>query len=109
MKTRKLFPVALAVAACGSVSGSDAGDSGYDAGPIIVPDAGPCPHPNSGDAGTVRCMCEANMDYPGGPITYDECCDYDVGNPCPICCLNPREADGGRKYDPSTQMPVCYC
>jgi hypothetical protein len=97
VKLKKLFPAALAFVACSSSSGSDGGD------------AGSCPHPDTGDAGTVRCVCEANMDMPGGPITYTECCDQDIGNPCGICCYNPRDADGGRQYYPDSGIPVCYC
>ncbi|MFT3835861.1 MAG: hypothetical protein QM723_02555 [Myxococcaceae bacterium] len=94
MKTRKLLPAALAFAACTSTSGTDSGS---------------CPHPDSGDAGTVRCTCEAYMDAPAMPIKYMECCDSDIGNPCGICCYNPRDADGGRMYEPDSGTPVCYC
>ena len=96
MKARKLLPAALAFAACTSTSGTDAGD------------AGNCPHDPTGDAGTVRCACEMQYQDDGG-FHWWECCDDDIGNPCPICCGNPRDTDGGRMYYPDSGTPVCYC
>ena len=65
-----------------------------------------CPHAATGfnDSG-FRCICEENQ---VGSPRFFECCDPDIGNPCPVCCYNPREADGGRSYR-SDQTPVCYC
>lgn len=135
---RRLLPTALAVVACGSPSpqdggtdsgtdsgvdsgvdaghdaGTDAGfdagtDAGFDAGTDAGFDGGVCPHPDTGDAGTVRCTCEVAY-FPDGGMGWSECCDSDIGNPCPICCLNPRGADGGRVYYPGDSgTPVCYC
>jgi hypothetical protein len=116
-------------------AGYDAGvDAGYDAGvPDGGPDAGmndggdlgPCPFSSPGNPipgssvtldGGVRCACESFFYPDAGP---GECCDTDVGNPCPICCFNPMDTDGGREYylddggvafgytDAGT--PVCYC
>jgi hypothetical protein len=117
---RRLLPTALAVVACGTPSQKDAGydagtdggndggiDAGYDAGIDAGTDGG-CPHPDTGDAGTVRCTCELNV-LPDGDAGWLECCDPDIGNPCPICCANPRDADGGRLYYPDSGVPVCYC
>ena len=56
----------------------------------------------------MRCSCEAQPLDDGGE-GYFECCDEDIGNPCPVCCFNPREDDGGRQYDPDGGPPVCYC
>jgi hypothetical protein len=95
-----------------SDAGDDAGrDGGYDAGLDGGADGGPCPHsqlgqPTIDDAG-VRCVCEVDYLEDGGHALF-ECCDPDVGNPCPVCCFNPRESDGGRRYDPFG-TPVCYC
>jgi len=89
-------------------SGTDAGtaDSGNDSG---TPDSGmPCPHPDTGNDMTVRCTCEVAYE-PDGGFGYQECCDEDIGNPCPVCCLNPRGADGGRVYYPDSGTAVCYC
>jgi hypothetical protein len=88
-------------------------DAGYDAG---VPDSGvpdgghrdagdlgPCPISSPGnpmnatfteDSG-VRCECVPFFQMDGG---FGECCDEDIGNPCGICCYNPKDADGGRAY-----------
>jgi hypothetical protein len=104
----------------------DAGsDAGYDAGMNDGGDLGPCPNSSPGTpvpgssvtlASGVRCECESFFYADGGP---GECCDTDIGNPCPICCFNPMDADGGREYslpDGGTAygytdagFPVCYC
>jgi len=135
LRRRHLLPTALAVVACGGPSAKDAGydagptdsgtmdsgvdaghdsgtpDSGYDAGTDAGYDAGTdagCPHPDTGDSTTVRCTCEVEY-FPDGDAGWLECCDQDIGNPCPICCLNPRDADGGRQYYPDSGTPICYC
>jgi len=80
----------------------DAGvDSGVD--PCLDFDAG---HDDSG----VRCFCQSTPDpmAPGG-YEFEKCCDQDIGNPCPVCCDNPRTADGGREYQPNDGGPVCFC
>jgi hypothetical protein len=119
----------------GTDAGYDAGiDAGYDAGTDAGTDAGsdagmdgglgPCPHsspynPVSGatsvdDAG-VRCECTPQLT--GG---LGECCDMDIGNPCPICCGNPQDPDAGREFfgadgglfyshDADAGQPVCLC
>lgn len=106
-------PGALALAAACSPAPADM-DAGTDAGHDAGPNLGPCPktspvNPMVGatyqdDAG-FRYICLANFYPDGGP---GECQDRDKGNPCPICCVNPREADGGRQV----QMdggPACFC
>src|SRR5438067_290671 len=108
MKLRRLGP-SLMVVSCSAPSTMDAGcDAGTDAGPDGGHDAGtdagldggydagPCPHsmigqPATTDDAGVRCVCEWDyfrMQPDGGP-TPIECCDSDVGNPCPVCCGNP--------------------
>src|SRR5690349_7308815 len=85
----------------------DAGMS--DAGDV---DAGPCPHASPGnpmygtyedDAG-LRCVCEISV----GTGNFAECCDPDIGNPCPICCYSLKDTDGGRAYYPDAG-PQCLC
>jgi hypothetical protein len=127
-----VVPGTLAFSACSPVMpGMDAGtDAGHDAGSDAGMDAGydagigPCPHsapynPVDGatsvdDAG-VRCQCTPQLT--GG---LGECCDPDIGNPCPICCGNPKDADGGREFflpdgglvyshDADAGQPVCLC
>jgi hypothetical protein len=103
----------------GMDAGYDAGvvDAGHDAGTVDagpVVDAGVCPHTSPGDnpmyasyeddAG-VRYVCEPFF-YPDGG--YGECKDPDIGNPCPICCVNPRETDGGREYY-ADGGAICFC
>ena len=99
-RTRKTLPAMLIVAACGS--SRPATDAGSDAG------TDPCPHSDAGynDAG-MRCVCEVGFSSTG-PSRF-ECCDPDLGNPCPVCCFNPREADGGRSYYPDSGTPLCFC
>jgi hypothetical protein len=128
-------PGALVFGACtpspsltdaGSDAGRDAGaDAGYDAGMPDAGDLGPCPNSSPGtpmpassvdDAG-VRCECEPFFQIDGG---FGECCDEDIGNPCGICCYNPKDADAGREYylddggyvyshDTDAGQPVCFC
>ena len=114
---KRLLPGALVVVACGSPSikdaGTDAGaDAGYDAGYDGGTrdggvDAGNCPSGPINDAG-MKCVCEPVILGDGGQDSF-ECCDPDIGNPCPVCCLNPREADGGRQYQGDSGIPVCFC
>jgi hypothetical protein len=132
-KRRYAIPGALVVVACGTPSGKDAGydagqDAGYDAGQDAGYDAGQdvdagadagrdagradagfaeCPNVPMNDAG-MRCECEIRPVFDGG-IEHYECCDPDIGNPCPVCCLNPRTGDGGREYYPDSGTAVCYC
>jgi hypothetical protein len=125
MRKRLAIPGVLAFGACsaptmvtdaGTDAGLDAGmrDAGYDAGVADAgtTDAGPCPHASPGtpmystyedDAG-LRCVCEINV----GSGNFAECCDPDIGNPCPICCLNLTYPDGGREYYPDGG-PQCLC
>lgn len=77
-------------------------DAGPDAGP------NPCKDFDAGhDDSGVRCMCQS--EFSDGMWYFEKCCDPDIGNPCPVCCDNPREADGGRQYYPDGGPPVCYC
>jgi hypothetical protein len=129
LRKRHLLPTALAVVACGGPSANDGGfDAGRDAGPDSgmdsgvdagsdgghdsgTPDSGTdggCPHPDTGNDMTVRCTCEVEY-FPDGGTGFVECCDPDIGNPCPICCFNPRDGDGGRMYYPDSGTAVCYC
>jgi hypothetical protein len=100
-KARRFLPAALVVVACGSPGSMDGGsDAGSDAG-------NPCPDVPLNDAG-MRCECVT--EYPGSGAPYKrQYCDADIGNPCPIGCFNPREADGGRKYEGDAGDPVCFC
>jgi hypothetical protein len=119
MRKRRLIPSALLFAACSGPSFTDGGtdsgvDSGFDAGADSGVDAGRDAGPNpclTYDAGVVdagvRCACTAQID-PLGTWDVNECCDPDVGNPCPICCDNPRYPDGGRQYD-DAGTAVCHC
>jgi len=103
----------------GTDAGSDAGyDAGYDAGTqdAGAHDAGPvdpCENAtmSTDDAGLTdaggRCGCVLGALRPDGGIGYFFYCDSDPGNPCPLCCFNPREPDGGRRYD--ANGPVCFC
>ncbi len=102
--------------------GSDSGilDAGmYDAG---VPDGGApiCPGPNFQNDAGMMCTCEVDeVQAPDGGIMYDLCCDPDIGNPCPICCGNLKDSDGGREYylddggmgpqQDAGSQPVCFC
>lgn len=99
--------------------GVDAGvDAGYDAG-VDAGHEDPCPvsspgNPQPGavavtDAGW-RCECQTGdiLNTDDGGYVFHECCDTDVGNPCPICCFNNREEDGGRMYY-ADAGPVCFC
>jgi len=138
VRKRKALPSALILVACGSPGAKDAGfdagrdageDAGFDAGVDAGADAGSdagtdsgmpdsgvdgglpdsgCPHPPTTDDAGVRCDCEVTY-LPDGDAGWFECCDTDVGNPCPICCYNPRDADGGRMYYADGGPPVCYC
>jgi hypothetical protein len=131
---RFAVPSALAVSACspivpamdaGTDAGQDAGmdggiDAGYDAG---TPDGGdhPCPGPDYVNEQGMRCTCQVSlMPLPDAGTGYQTCCDPDIGNPCPVCCGNPRDADGGRGYfgpdggiiyttDTDAGQPVCLC
>jgi hypothetical protein len=114
-----VVPSTLAVGACTPIA--PAMDAGTDGGL----DAGPCPHSAPGnpmpassidDAG-LRCGCEAGLNIDGG---FGECCDEDIDDPCPLCCSNARDADGGRafyaddggffySYDIDAGRPVCLC
>ena len=108
LNRKRLLPSALLVAACSAPSAIDGGaDAGHDAG--FDGGADPCADYDAGhDDSGVRCYCNSSP-KPGGGYEYEQCCDDDIGNPCPICCLNPRDADGGRQYEPNDAGPVCYC
>ena len=102
-------PGALALSACTT----GAGGCDFDAGRQYAPptDSG-CPHPDTIDARGVRCACRY-CDNDAGFICSGlvECCDPDVGNPCPICTNNERSEDGGRTYvfhADGTCEPACF-
>ena len=129
MKRRRAIPGALVFAACsGTVTidagyddagpidaGRDAGtDAGYDAGARDAGPVDPCadatmPTDDAGltDAGG-RCGCVFGSVLADGGRGYFLYCDADPGNPCPLCCYNARETDGGRRYD-ADGGPVCFC
>ena len=66
----------------------------------------PCNVPDVNDAG-MRCICRDT--YVGNDkFEKKPYCDPDIGNPCPIGCFNPKEADGGRQYE-DAGVPVCFC
>lgn len=123
-KSRRVVPAALVVAAYSGPSGEDAGtmdsgtadagrvdagfDGGYDAG---MRDGGstdggdPCVTHFNAAGQTCGCLTEYNP-ADGGFVKVPYC-DSDIGNPCPLGCFNPKEADGGRQYMGTT--PVCFC
>jgi hypothetical protein len=90
--------------------GTDAGrtDAGYDAG---VSDGGctavtPCTERLN--ACGLKCGCIGDF-LPDGGFTMVPYCDPDIGNPCPLGCFNPKEADGGRRTRDDAGNPLCFC
>lgn len=92
---------------------SDAGtDAGYDAGTDGGVDAGctavmPCT-PRLNACG-MNCGCIQEYNPTTMMFEMVAYCDPDIGNPCPLSCFNPKEADGGRQYQGDSGTPVCFC
>jgi hypothetical protein len=113
LAVRLSVPSALALSACSAPA--PAMDAGYDAGPQDsgLSDAGEhlCPPgPDYTNDQGMKCTCELGGISPDGGIMYAWCCDPDIGNPCPACCLNPKYPDGGRQYeDDAGTVPYCLC
>lgn len=90
---------------------TDAGtDAGYDAGTDAGTDAGctatmPCTERIN--ACGMNCGCIGQYNSTTMMVEMVPYCDPDIGNPCPLSCFNPREADGGRQY--MNGNPVCFC
>ena len=95
----------------GTDAGYDAGvDAGTDAGTMDAGCTAVMPCTERINACGMKCGCISEYNPVTMAFEMRPYCDPDVGNPCPLGCFNPKEADGGRQYtDWDAGTPVCFC